>query len=204
MSTNHDTTTRVKRIVPEQCVGILIDVQPFFVKQLSWSRRRTIKTNSANLFRLFRYFKIPLVATLERPVEDKGSLPDEMLTDGWAPYVLEKDFFDLTKEQHIRDLLASLDKKQAIITGCETDVCVLQSCLGLLDLGYQVFVVEDLLFSSTDNVESAIARMRAEGATLLTYKTLCYELLQARMDSPYDQELMRKYGWLPANLRDAE
>ena len=93
--------------------------------------------------------------------------------------MFEKDFFDLTKEKKIRDLPRAPEEKQVIVAGCETDVCVLQSCLGLLGLGYEVYVVEDLLFSSARNVESAIARMKAEGAVFLTYKTLYYELIEA-------------------------
>src|SRR4029077_13807761 len=91
----------------------------------------------------------------------------------------EKDFFDLTREKKIADHLARLKRTQVVVAGCETDVCVLQSCLGLLELGYQVFVVEELLFSSSRNVEAAVARMRAEGAVLLSYKTLFYELVAA-------------------------
>ena len=55
-----------------------------------------------------------------------------------------------------------------IVAGCETDVCVLQSCLGLLDLGYEVFAVEELLFSSAGDVAAAKARLRAEGVVFLT------------------------------------
>jgi nicotinamidase-related amidase len=58
-------------------------------------------------------------------------------------------------------------------------VCVLQSCLGLLDLGYEVYVVEDLLFSGSPNVEAAVARMKGAGAIFLTYKTLYYELTES-------------------------
>ena len=90
----------------------------------------------------------------------------------------EKSFFDLYKEKRIRDCLRRLKKKQVILAGCETDVCVLQSCLGLLSLGYEVYVAEELLISSSRNVDSAIARMKAEGATFLTYKSLYYELVE--------------------------
>jgi len=55
----------------------------------------------------------------------------------------------LTKEKKIADYIARLKNKQVIVAGCETDVCVLQSCLGLLALGYDVFVVEELVFSSS-------------------------------------------------------
>jgi nicotinamidase-related amidase len=82
------------------------------------------------------------------------------------------------------------------VAGCETDVCVLQSCLGLLDLGYEVYVVEELLFSSSHDVHSAIARMKGEGIVFMTYKTLYYELAE-RVEPAQEQTS------LPADLRDS-
>ena len=118
-----------------------------------------------------------MVVTIEQPVDRKGVLPPSISKHlGRRAVTFEKNFFDLSREPTIRRHLQRLKRKQAILAGCETDVCVLQSCLGLLGLGYEVYVVEDLLFSSARAVDSAIARMKAEGATLLTFKTLLYEL----------------------------
>src|SRR5215212_4900131 len=153
--------TMVRRIARDHCCGAIIDVQEFFLSQAGNRLLRSrIEKNMMSFARLLGYFRVPIVATLERPIYDKG-------------------FFDLTKENKIKSHLARLKKTQVIIVGCETDVCVLQSCLGLLALGYEVYVVEDLLFSSSRNAESAIARMKAEGAVFLTYKTLYYELIEA-------------------------
>ena len=107
--------------------------------------------------------KIPIVVTLERPVGRKGALPQEVCKHLDLSETFEKDFFDLCKKKKIKGYLGRLKKQQVIVAGCETDVCVLQSCLGLLSLGYEVYVVEELLFSSSRNVYSAIARMKAEG-----------------------------------------
>lgn len=170
----------VKRIVPEHCCGAIIDVQSFFLAQLDKRNRSRITANTRNLVRLLDYFGIPIVVTVERPLDRKGSLPQSIashLGDGAA--VFEKSTFDLCKEKKIRSHLARLKKKQVIVAGCETDVCVLQSCLGLLSLGYEVYLVEETLFSSSRNVGAAIARMEAEGAIFLTYKTLFYELIES-------------------------
>jgi hypothetical protein len=78
----------------------------------------------------------------------------------------------------LKQMWLVFDLPQETVTGCETDVCVLQSCLGLLSLGYEVFVVENLIFSSARNVDAAIARMKAAGATFLAYKSLVYELTE--------------------------
>jgi hypothetical protein len=190
-----------KRIVRDDCCGAIIDVQEFFLSQADKRLRSRIKTNTKNFVRLLGYFRVPMVVTLEKPLDCKGSLPSEIsrhLSDGTETF--EKDFFDLTKERRIRDHLVSLNRKQVIVAGCETDVCILQSCLGLLDLGYEVYLVEELLFSSSRSVDSAIARMQAEGAIFLTYKSLYYELIEAvaRTD-----KMLETLGPFPDNLPDS-
>ena len=192
-----------KRIVPDQCLGAIIDVQEFFLSQVDKGLRPTLKTNTKHFARLLGHFRIPLVVTLERPVAHKGRLPKEIKKHlGDLAETFEKDFFDLTKEDDIRKHIEQLDKKQAIIAGCETDVCVLQSCLGLLGLGYEVFLVEELLFSSSRNVDAAITRMQAEGAVFLSYKSLYYELVAAVDGGPHGEKLLQAFGPLPDDLPD--
>jgi nicotinamidase-related amidase len=192
-----------KRIIPDQCFGALIDVQEFFLSGVDKSLRPKLKTNAKHFVRLLGYFRIPLVVTLERPVAHKGRLPKEIKKqlDDHAQ-VFEKDYFDLAKDGEIRAQIGRLKKKQAIIAGCETDVCVLQSCLGLLDLGYEVFLVEELLFSSSRNVDAAIARMQAAGAVFLSYKSLYYELVEAVEGGPHWEERLQALGPFPEDLPD--
>ena len=193
-----------KRIVVSRCCGAIIDVQEFFISQAEKRHRLKIKTNTKNFARLLAYFRIPVLVTLERPLARKGAVPPELKRDlGPRASIFEKDFFDLTKESRIRKHLAGLKKKQIVIAGCETDVCVLQSCLGLLNLGYDVYVVEDLLFSSSRNVDAALARMKAEGAVLLTYKSLYYEMIEAVDGGPHDRKMIKTFGYMPQDLPDA-
>jgi len=197
-----------KRIVVNQCCGVIIDVQDFFLSQLEARLRSNIAMNTANLIRLLGYFKIPVVATFERPLDFKGQLP-ELLGEcfGDLPSGLgtsfEKDFFDLTKESKIKSHLAKLKKKQMIVAGCETDVCVLQSCLGLLEIGYEVYAVEELLFSSARNVEAAKARLQAEGVVFVSFKTLYFELLEAVGESRHADKMLKTYGPFPDDFPEA-
>ena len=60
------------------------------------------------------------------------------------------------------DLLAHLQRSRAdglIITGSETDVCVLATVLGAVDLGYRVIVVRDAICSSSDEGHDALLRV---------------------------------------------
>jgi nicotinamidase-related amidase len=194
----------VRRVEHDRCCGAIIDVQGFFLQQIDERRRSRLKRNLQSLVRLLGYFKIPIVVTLERPVEGKGTLPKAIAKQlGDGAEIFEKDLFDLTREESIRDHLAGLRRKQVIVAGCETDVCVLQSCLGLLDLGYEVYPVEDLLFSSSRDTAAAIARMRAGGAVFLSYKTLYYELVEAVDGGPHGAEMQARFGPFPDELPDA-
>lgn len=194
----------VKRIVADQCCAAIVDLQGFFLAQIDKKLRARIKTNTSHFVRLLNYFQIPILVTLERPVARKGRLPNEVakrLNDGAAMF--EKNFFDLTKEKTIASHLAGLKRKQAIVAGCETDVCVLQSCLGLLSLGYDVFVVEELIFSSARDVRAAVARMQTEGVVFTSYKTLFYELMETVDGNPYSDKMLKSYGPFPDDLPDA-
>src|SRR6266487_5284458 len=109
-----------KRIVPDNSCGVIIDVQEFFLSQVDTRLRSRIKTNTRNFARLLGYFRVPTVVTLERPVDQKGSLPKEIekhLSD--LAETFEKDFFDLTREKRIKDYLGRLKKKQVILTGAK-------------------------------------------------------------------------------------
>jgi isochorismate hydrolase len=192
------------QIVSDRCCGIIIDVQEFFLAQADNRLRSRVKTNTRNFARLLGYFRVPIVVTLERPVDRKGSCPKEINKHlGNLAALFEKDFFDLTKDRKIRDHLEHLNRKQVVLAGCETDVCVLQSCLGLLGLGYEVYAVEELLFSSSRNVASAIARMQAAGAVLLTYKSLYYELLESVGGGGHAEKMREAFGPFPDDLPDS-
>jgi nicotinamidase-related amidase len=203
MATPRGKMTAIKRIALDQCCGALVDVQPFFLSPIEKRLRARLLTNTKNFVRLLDYFRIPLIVTIERPIAQKGPLPKEIAEHlGERAEIHEKDFFDLSKDKAIAGRLARLKKKQVIVAGCETDVCILQSCLGLLDLGYEVFVVDELVFSASRDVEAAIARMESAGAIFLTYKTLFYELAARVADSRHAQKAFAALGPFPEDLPD--
>lgn len=59
-------------------------------------------------------------------------------------------------------LYAGLQEKHigtAVITGAETDVCVLATVLNAVDLGFRVVIVEDALSNSSDEGHDALMTM---------------------------------------------
>jgi nicotinamidase-related amidase len=195
--------TAVKRIAVDNCCGALIDYQSFFLAQLDARPRSRLSANTKNFVRLLGYLRVPMIATVERPIDRKGSVPEEISAHfGDRTRIFEKDFFDLTKEKTIRDHLGRLKKKQVIVAGCETDVCVLQSCLGLLGLDHEVYAVEEILFSSARDTDAAVARLKAAGVVFVTYKTLFYELIEAVDGGPHMKKMFKKFGPFPDDLPD--
>jgi hypothetical protein len=193
--------TGTKRVLADQCCGAIIDYQDFFLAQLEPRDRARLGRNMGSFARLLAYLRIPTILTLERPVDRKGEVPaDLMATLSSATKTFEKSFFDLTKEKPIRTYLKRLKKKQVIVAGCETDVCVLQSCLGLLDLGFDVFAVEELLFSSARRTDAAVERLKNAGVIFMSYKTLHFELVEAVDDGPHVAKLISRFGPFPDDL----
>ncbi|TIT56870.1 MAG: cysteine hydrolase, partial [Mesorhizobium sp.] len=59
-------------------------------------------------------------------------------------------------EGHLRAFLNERDIDTLVITGGETDVCVLATVLGAIDFGYRVVLVTDALCSSSDATHDAL------------------------------------------------
>lgn len=71
-----------------------------------------------------------------------------------------------------------LEREQVVVCGMETHVCVLQTVMGLLDLGKQVFVVVDAVSSRSElDREYGLQRMRDAGAQLVTREMVLFEAL---------------------------
>ena len=156
---------------------LIIDVLPFFLDGWMDGASEPLLVRLEFLLGAAAVFDLPVAFTFEQPVEKKGWLPERL--EPFAPegaLRLTKNTFNCCGEPEIVDALAALGKRQFAVAGGETDVCVLQSVLGLLGAGYEVFLLEDALFSSEPNVGPAIRRMEQAGAIPSTVKTFNYEL----------------------------
>ena len=157
---------------------VLIDVQPRFVDGMHGDTEPVL-ARLEQLLIICEWFELPVLATFEEPVAEKGRLPDRLQSKWPAGGVtVTKQSYGIAGEPDIVSALDQLGRSRLVVAGAETDVCVLQSVLGLIELGYEVFLLEDCLFSSEPHAGPAVARMRSAGAIPGTYKTLFYELLQ--------------------------
>ena len=58
-----------------------------------------------------------------------------------------KPTFGLAGTPEILEAVLATERRTAVLVGAETDVCVYQSAVGLLDAGLRVIAVEDAIFS---------------------------------------------------------
>jgi nicotinamidase-related amidase len=89
----------------------------------------------------------------------------------------EKTTFSCYKNEETVDAINAAGKKVVIVAGIETHVCVLQTCLDLLEGGYEVVLVTDCCTSRKQNdTDVAITRLVQAGVIPTTYESLLFEL----------------------------
>ena len=88
------------------------------------------------------------------------------------------------------DRLRQLGRKQVLVAGIETHVCVQQTVLDLLREGYQPWVCADAVSSRrTYDRDIALSRMQQAGAIVTTAESAVFELLGAAGTEPFKQIL---------------
>lgn len=73
--------------------------------------------------------------------------------------VIDKTRYSSFAEPHLHAHLRQRQADSLIITGAETDVCVLATVLGAIDHGYRVIVVRDAICSSSDEGHDALLEL---------------------------------------------
>ena len=162
---------------PRDLAIVVIDVQPYFLNGWMAGEAEPLLARLEFLFALATVYDLPLLATFEQPIETKGWLPERL--EPFFPAHGQrhtKQTFNCCGEPSIVAAIDGLGRQQIAVAGGETDVCVLQSVLGLIEARKQIFLLEDALFSSEPHVGPALRRMEQAGAIPSTVKTLNYEL----------------------------
>lgn len=70
--------------------------------------------------------------------------------------IVDKHVYSPFVEPHLPHLLRERKADALVITGAETDVCVLAAVLGAVDFGYRVVLATDALCSSADQTHDAL------------------------------------------------
>lgn len=181
-----------------RCCLVVIDVQPYFLAKLPLDQRQPLADRIAWLVRVAAALGIPVVATAE-DLPTVGPLAEvvmEALPAGTR--VHDKRVFGLAQQADILAAVEATGRRELVLAGLETDVCIAHSALGLLDLGFRVAIPEDATGSPPPHHQAGLARLAAAGAILTTVKGVYYEWV--RDLATLDDVRRRVQGPLPAGL----
>ncbi len=164
------------RITKDKSVLLVVDIQerlfPFI-----YENDKLVK-NVPILIEGMKAIGVPVLVT-EQYVKGLGTTISSVASVLGDIHRTEKMAFSCCDEPRFMEPLALLGRDHVIITGIEAHVCILQTVLDLKANGYQPVVVEDCVSSrKLSDKQTAIARMRHEGAIITSYESILFELLR--------------------------
>ena len=160
----------------DEVVLVVVDIQERLASVMS--EKQKVIENSLHLIEAAKILHIPILLTEQYPKGLGPTVPE--IRNGLPSYApIEKLMFGCCGEPSFMQALASTGKKKVILTGMETHVCVLQTCIGLLKEVYDVHVVRDAVCSRTkENYKIGIGFMRDAGAVITGTETVLFQLLE--------------------------
>ncbi len=121
---------------------------------------------------------VPIVVVEEGPERNGHTDPGILERVPAGTPVIEKPTFGLTFCAEAVEAIRATGRSTAVLVGFETDVCVAQSAIGLVDLGFRAVVPEDAVYtSSAIEHERGLARMTGAGVERNHCKGLTFEWL---------------------------
>lgn len=166
------------------CVHLCVDMQRLFAEETDWhmpwmqrvcpvveriaghAPHRTIFTRfipaahpgeGQGTWR--RYYRRWASMTLERIGADMVELMPELRRFAPPAEVVDKYVYSPWMNTSLHDRLCRRGTDTLIVTGGETDICVLATVLGAIDHGYRVIIAVDALCSSSDGAHDASMRV---------------------------------------------
>lgn len=157
---------------------VVVDVQERFLDKLPHAESALLLERIRWLVGVARWAHIPRVFTAEN-VAGNGPVHPSLADDLEAEtQCYDKEHFALSEQPDIMRAVHSTGRRTAVLAGLETDVCVSQSAIGLVDQGYRVAVVADAVGSPGPDHAYGLQRMRAAGIVVVGLKGLFYEWMR--------------------------
>ena len=167
-----------KRLDKDNAAVLLVDHQAGLLSLVRDIDPDKFKNNVLALADMAKYFELPTILTTSFETGPNGPLvPElkEMFPD--APYIARPGQINAWDNEDFLAAVKATGKKQLIIAGVVTEVCVAFPALSALEEDFEVFVITDA--SGTFNAmtrDAAWDRMSAAGAQLLTWFGAACEL----------------------------
>lgn len=160
----------------EESLLVIIDVQGNLADAVC--DRENLLGNINRLAEAASCLNVPTLTTEQLP--DKLGKTREELSDALAQtLVISKSSFGCCGEPRFIEALTESGKKQIILCGIETHICVLQTAIQLLKNGFEVFLVADAVSSrNPTNKHLALERARQYGAEIVVTESVLFEWMR--------------------------
>ena len=162
---------------------VLIDIQEKLVTMLN--KQEPIIKATSRLANAAAIMNIPTVLTEQYPQGLGKTIFDvtSAITEGTP--IIEKTSFSAMQTPEFAEKIKASDKKNIVIGGIETHICVYQTTIDLIAEGFNVVVAKDACASrSSDCFKTGIQLMKDAGATISNVETILFELLKTSKN-PY-------------------
>ncbi|WP_027016997.1 isochorismate family cysteine hydrolase YcaC [Comamonas composti] len=166
------------RLDKDNAAVLLVDHQTGLLSLVRDIDPDKFKNNVLALADMAEYFKLPTILTTSFEDGPNGPLVPELkekFPD--APYIARPGQINAWDNEDFVKAIQATGKKQLIVAGVVTEVCVAFPVLSALAEGYEVFVIADA--SGTFNAmtqQAAWSRMEQAGAQLMTWFGAACEL----------------------------
>ncbi|MDK1491421.1 hydrolase [Sinorhizobium sp. 7-81] len=160
---------------PEDSVLVLIDHQPYQLTNLNSHDPQAVVNNVTALAKLAKAFNVPTILT--SVIADRGGKLFKQITDVFpGQEVIDRTWVNTWEDEKVVDLVKATGRKQLIIAGLWTEVCVAMPAIQAAGEGWDVTVITDASGgSSTESHQVAIQRMIAAGVNMMTWMALAGE-----------------------------
>ena len=162
----------------EEAVLVIVDVQEVLMKKMDQGVEKNVVRNIRTLLAFAKEMAIPILITEQYPKGLGRTIPEiKRELESFLP--IEKVSFSCCGSQAFNDQLIQLGRKQIILTGIETHVCVLQTADDLLQKGYEVYVIADAVCSRRKlDWEIGLRWMEKRGAMISSTEIIAFRLLK--------------------------
>ena len=169
---------KYRRLNKDDAAVLLVDHQAGLLSLVNDFTPDEFKNNVLALADLAAFFKLPTILTTSFETGPNGPLvPELKAMFPEAPYIARPGQINAWDNEDFVKAVKATGRKQLIIAGVVTDVCVAFPTLSALEEGLEVFVVTDA--SGTFNPvvrQAAWDRMSQAGAQLMNWFSVACEL----------------------------
>ncbi|MCP4394798.1 MAG: hydrolase [Alphaproteobacteria bacterium] len=166
----------------EDSILVILDIQERITPETAEPRK--VINGGVKLAVSAKKIGIPIIISEQAPtklgetiVDIRQAFPKNKTSKAYE--YIEKVHFSCAKENAFINALKKQNKKQIVIAGVETHVCVLQTAMDLIDKGYEIFVVKNACSSRFDeDYQTAIERMYKAGVNIITIEMAIFEWLE--------------------------